>query len=494
MILRFFVYLKKQYRLDPRALSLMRIGIGLVLIADYLIRLSAVEAFYSDDGILPREALKTFEWNSSYYSLHTLSGSVYWQISLFSLALLSAFCILVGYYTQVNIFISWLLLISLHNRNGLINQSGDDLLRLLLFWSIFLPLSQHYTLTKKTGQVKKNKLFFFMANVGYALLIFSVYFFSALLKDSPEWKTEGSALYYALSLDQMVWPAGKLIYDYPGLLKCLTHIVYWSELLLPPLLFIPFWNSYFRSIAVVGIILLHLGIASCLFVGLFFIIGIVSAIGLLPEAVMNKLDPPLTKIFRYVKRVIPFPNFRLKQIKLLVLQQLNHNFYFRVIINSMLAFIICLELLWCISLLPYGKLGVSATFSNFALAFRLDQNWAMFAPGVYKEDGWYIYEALTKNGKKIDLNRNGEPVTYQKPKNILAGIANDRWRKFGESYRSGGRQPIRNYFCQYLFKKWQREHPEIKITHLSIIYMLEVSKARYEYVLPVKETLCTCTP
>jgi hypothetical protein len=89
-------------------------------------------------------------------------------------------------------------------------QGGDDMLRLLLFWAIFLPWGERYSIQKKSSYANH---YFDWANIGYILLPVSVFFFSALLKTSPEWRTEGTALYYALSLDQIRMPGGTLLYQ-----------------------------------------------------------------------------------------------------------------------------------------------------------------------------------------------------------------------------------------------------------------------------------------
>src|SRR5438309_6910289 len=109
------------------------------------------------------------------------------------------------------------MLVSLQNRNTLILQGGDDALRLLLFWGIFLPWGNYYSVDRRKKQTDEDpKKYFSAASIGYALLIFSVYFFSGILKNSSEWDTrEGSALYYALNLDQMTWPLGKTMLSHP---------------------------------------------------------------------------------------------------------------------------------------------------------------------------------------------------------------------------------------------------------------------------------------
>ena len=50
-----------------------------------------------------------------------------------------------------------------------------------------------------------------------------VYWFTAAAKLHPVWLSEGTAIYYALSLDQFTKPFGYVLLGFPGLLRQLTH-------------------------------------------------------------------------------------------------------------------------------------------------------------------------------------------------------------------------------------------------------------------------------
>src|SRR5690606_30007693 len=65
--------------------------------------------------------------------------------------------------------------------------------------------------------------------------------------------------------------------------------------------------------------------------------------------------------------------------------------------------------------------------------FKLEQHWAMFAPTVFKNDGWFIYQGTTEEGIEIDLLRDGTAVNYDKPGRVADLVKNDRWRKYGEN-------------------------------------------------------------
>ena len=185
------LFFHRAYTPDLRALSLMRIGVAAVVITDLLIRMSDLGAHYTSEGIWPNHLVRTFGWNPGYWSLHLLNDNIGYQAAIFSLHLLAALCLLAGYRTRLATLLVWLLYVSLHNRNIFILQAGDDLLRLCLFWALFLPWGTRYSLDIILQNKPARVLLF--PGLGYLLLIASVYFFTALLKSGDEWTKEGSA-------------------------------------------------------------------------------------------------------------------------------------------------------------------------------------------------------------------------------------------------------------------------------------------------------------
>ena len=268
--------LKKNYALDIRALSLMRIALALVLLADLCIRATSLTAFYTGEGVLPYPEAALAFWRNGYFSLFQLSESFWYAVFLFAVTGFIYLCLLLGYRTRIFSVLAWLMLLSMHNRNPAVLQCGDDELRLLLFWGIFLPWGNFYSVeSKRYPGLQSETNYFDVPGIAYVFLIFSVYFFTGMLKDSPEWdSTEASAFYYALSLDQMTWPLAKVLLPHYGLLKLLTLSAKWLEICAPFLLFVPFKNSWFRMLLFFLLCGLQFCISLTLFVGLFYIISI----------------------------------------------------------------------------------------------------------------------------------------------------------------------------------------------------------------------------
>lgn len=463
----------------------MRIAMASVIILDLGIRITDLEAFYSDTGAVPLSLLYEHAWNPYYISIHTMSGLWQVQLLLFLFSFFCAIMLLIGFRTGLFTFLSWFMMLSMHNRNELILQGGDDLLRMTLFWCMFLPWGARYSLDNLTRPVSSQVPLQVRswASIAYFLQLTYIYTGSALLKGS-EWHTDYTALYYVYSLDQISYPISKYLYYSPPLMRVLTAIAYYFELLIPLLFFIPARHQAFRFIAFILITGFHLFNGATIFIGLFFIIGIVTAVGILPSFAMDRFDRMVSAIrmqaekrfarFIYALRLASQPYRKQRDFKVLGI------------------FLVFYVLYWNISNLSYmrWKMGDSIRFIGYTL--RLDQAWGMFAPGVLKDDGWFIYEAETETGRCIDLQHPGEESCIRKPGNIVSLYKNDRWRKYGENFILSDHALIRGYFCNYFRRVWNEAHPSEKIKCLRVIFMYEFTRPRYQYYIPDREVLFEC--
>jgi len=482
-------YITAVFTLDLRALAALRIATAATLLIDLFIRMSNVRAHYTDQGVLPLEALLKFGWSPYMFSVYNMATGIEFQLILMLINVACICCLLIGYRTKLFTFICWIFLLSIHNRNPLVHQGADDLLRMLLFWGMFLPWGYYYSLDSRQLFNSVNKPVNYLAFAGavYIFQVMFVYVFSALQKTGPEWTTEYTALYYAFSLDQIALPFSKYLYPYPLLLKVITAVVYYLELIFPLILIIPFYNSRLRVVFFAVILSLHIGIALCLNVGLFPLVATVAMVGLLPGnfiayvvGLINKFTKDIQSEFskRFpapaIKKVY-VPREKLIPMAMVIL------FFTYVVANNEETI---------------GRHSViSQTFNQAGLALRLQQNWGMFAPAVFKDDGWFVLSGKTANGNMIDLARDGAPVTFRKPE-YIAGMSTyreDRWRKYHENILFINKSMYRGYYCNYLMNVWNETHDrEQSISSLKIYYMKEISQPDYKRIAPTKEELCGC--
>ena len=282
--------IKKNFSLDSRSLVLFRVLASLILIIDFLFtRLPYFTLFYTDKGILPlRELLSDRAFWSTTSSLNFVSSSFNYQLALFVLALIFFFMMFVGYKTKWAVLGSWILLVSFQSRNFLIINSGDVLLGLMLFWSLYLPLNRHFSIDSALENKKSERNFSFNS-IFFIFQILFVYHFTFLLKTDVTWKS-GQAVYYALMLDNFRTVWGDILLQYEYIMRILSYVTYYVIEPFFPLLFILFgfwWR--FRIIIILLMCVFHLSLGLFLHLGCFTWICMVGWLAFLPSEFWEKL-------------------------------------------------------------------------------------------------------------------------------------------------------------------------------------------------------------
>jgi predicted DCC family thiol-disulfide oxidoreductase YuxK len=274
MISKLKNFLKDSYYLDLRSLALVRVIFGSALFVELCYRYSNLVAHYSDIGILPRDVLikeVAHPWNFSFY---LITGEPLLLKIIFFLNFICIFFFIIGYKTRVFTILTWLFLISLHNRNWYILNSGDDAARVSLFLFMFLPMGARYSIDSALSL--KNKLtdkFRSPWVIIMAIQIGFVYFVSFFHKQHPVWLSEYSAIYYALELDIFVTHFGLWFRQFESAGKVLTFFIIWLELLGPVFLWLAFFIGrkfhWIKTLVVLSFIGFHAGLILTMEIGAF---------------------------------------------------------------------------------------------------------------------------------------------------------------------------------------------------------------------------------
>lgn len=295
--------LRAVFGFDPRSLALFRISLGTLLLFDLVLRSFDLETFYTDAGVLPREhwASLTHRWH---WSLHGASGEPWWQILLFVIAGIAAIALAIGYRTKIANAISFVLLASLLNRNGLVLQGGDQLLAVMCFWALFLPLGLRFSVDAALQPTLRDdpnsrqldsaahRPWLSVATVAITFQILYLYFFTALMKTGAAWTERFDAAFYAVSLQHFATPIGDFMTGFPTLLKAATAYVLGVEFV-GPLLVLgavlwPVSRQFYRVFAIsrlTGLVLLgslHAAFLLMLYIGLFPLIDFMALSLLIP--------------------------------------------------------------------------------------------------------------------------------------------------------------------------------------------------------------------
>ena len=225
---------------------------------------------YSDNGLFPVADVARFWGTDTWrWSLHMVSGSVSYQALLFGIAMCFALLLFLGLFTRAATVVSWILLLSLHNRAPVLVTGGDVLLLMLLFWGIFLPWGKRASVDSRLfGYARDDTPTVSVASAAILVQVAFMYFFTAISKCNYLW-LEGRALESVFMNPLFTRPLGAWFGQFAFALKGLTVTTLVLELIGPILMFSPWQTRKLRVCAVCGFMLLHIGIEATMYVVIF---------------------------------------------------------------------------------------------------------------------------------------------------------------------------------------------------------------------------------
>lgn len=270
--------LRELFGIDLRTLALFRVTLATVVGVDLINRWLEASTFYTDWGLLPREALIHLDsvWR---VSLYLANGELWFSALLLAVSLLCTVALWWGYRTRLATLLLFVLLVSLYNRNPIMLIGGDGLVACLMFWSLFLPLGARWSIDAALSRTAPpdGPQHFSWASAGLLLQVLFVYFFTAWLKDGADWWPDGLAVYYTMEIERYASPLGRaLLLPYPALMQALTYLVYAMEWTLPLLILSPWANRPLRFVAMLLLMAMHVGFFLFMEIGFFPFISLAS--------------------------------------------------------------------------------------------------------------------------------------------------------------------------------------------------------------------------
>ena len=420
------------FGLELRSLAVFRIALGFLLISDLVYRAGTLVEMYTRDGFYTREVSFDYYrtvygpgWETVFWSLHWLSDTPRFQTAMFIVAGLFAGLLVVGKWTRLATLVSWILLVSLHVRNPVVLSSGDFLLKMMLFWSFFLPLGGVWSLDARRRRRLKQpepilqKRIVSTATAGFVIQLFAMYFFTGLAKWNEGWWS-GEAMYHALGLEIYATEFGRHLLKFPLLLKLVSVATVFAEVFLVWTLFSSRHNDCFRVLNMLVFWAFHVGIALSLSIGLFPWICIVAWLPLIPSGFWNLL----TKQQTVTSELSPDAN---RQFRIGRIQQ------------ASCAMMIGFVLIWNVANIEWAPLRFlqSRLMANIGYLIRIDQHFQMFGDPP-KTTPWFVYEAVLDDGSEVDV-LTGQAVDTDKPVSMIKLLPSFHWRKLHRNLVSAER-------------------------------------------------------
>lgn len=246
--------------------SLARIGFGLLIIYFYMIHYSQRDYLWGPNGLINFDIFIEGLNNSNSFSLYALSRSELYFDIIFHIGIIAALLFTLGYKGRFISIINFILVFSIHERNHMILDGGDNITRIILFYLIFAQTTKYLSidsyLVKKRNKSSESS-FYSNALHNFAVLasitqLCVLYLNSAYYKVMGEVWQNGTAIYYILQVEEFSHPFFRSIINSSDfLIVAGTYATLLVQMAFPFLLF----NKKTKYIGLILVVGMHLGIA-----------------------------------------------------------------------------------------------------------------------------------------------------------------------------------------------------------------------------------------
>lgn len=394
---------------DLAPVALFRILYGLLLFNWVWQLYPNLAAFFTDEGILPRQEL--LEHYGDRFSLLNVFGE-WWQVAIFwALGLVVALMVTFGWRSRLAAFLAFIVVSSFSWRDPLILDGSDFVFRMLPLWLAFTDCGALYSLDalerSRRGEEPRRSGYALPVRI-LELQVAWIYLATGVEKMGGTLWPSGLATYYALQLEHTF---GRSWANPLATNLAFAHVMTWGtlavELAFLPLAMIP--SRITRLVAVIAAAGLHAGIIALMNVGNFPVIMLAALVLFLPgdwvdramrsiaERVQLRVRPRAIAwadgVAREATGIIALPRVELPGHVRPLETPLGSAL---LVVAAAFAFATAVPAQWE-ALRPAGD---TASLLRF---LSVDQRWNMFSPEPARSDGWMTMPAVLANGSEVDV-------------------------------------------------------------------------------------------
>lgn len=481
-------YLLDCFRIDTRSLATFRMLVGGLIVADVFLRARNFSFYYTDRGIVPQSLAREQapDLAVSVYFLTTDTAAI---AGLMALQVLVALLLIVGYRTRFAAVVSFIFVVSLDHHNPFVLSYADTLFRLLLFWGIFLPLGERWSVdgVLADGHPRKSVLSVVTPlALGQMVVMYLVNGIHKL--ESSLWRS-GEATPLIFGIDEMTFLLGDTMRQFPTLLEY-GGLLWFYMLLASPLLIL--LRGRVRT-AFVGLFFGgHLAFALTVRIGAFAYVAMAGLLLFLQASFWNDASRLLSVargdiqtraggLTAYASR---FPAFRVVPADYAWLRPLVYH-------TAVAAVVLALGFIGIILVANAGVV-FDGGYDQHALNGEVASNsggeyvygvaaglgvvqpeWSVFAPHPRTTDRYYVFGATTVDGERYDVY-NDRPFTWDRPYDELQKQHDTyRHRFFMNSIRrSSSDDELPANLGEHICRSYQEERG-IELSHISMFEITE---------------------
>ncbi|MEQ1485775.1 HTTM domain-containing protein [Methyloglobulus sp.] len=269
--------------IDARQYAALRIAFGSLSAIYFVQLLPYVEAQFSGSGWLG-DIQQIAIQNGGSWSLLFISTGIYATTFAYAVVILgiaSAFLMMIGWQSRITVCITWLVWVSLWNRNPLLLDGDDAVLKMMCLYLMLSPCGNCWSVDAYVHKMPQHVAVWSLRLMQFQIAL--IYFVSGWVKfHSPEW-LNGTIMQYVLIHPHYSRWDGWAIIDKPmmaGLLSGLAGFIRWWELLFPLLLL----NTNTRKLSILIGIAFHVGLLLTMNLRWFAVIMLSLYIALMPNS------------------------------------------------------------------------------------------------------------------------------------------------------------------------------------------------------------------
>ncbi len=260
--------------LDLRPLGLFRITFGFIVTVATVDCVNILYPILSDQGLLPRAAMLGGIVRENRFCVFDVAGPFWVTVALWSIAVAACVALTIGWHSRLSSVAAFVLVTGLHERNLLAFDGADNVIRVLLFWLMFMPSGARYSVDAvrraASGRAPITHAPAFVMRLAQIQIAW-VYLDSFMHKwgGGNEWH-DGTALHYALGLGHLFTrDLGQFLFEQAWFYVPGTYFTIAAEASFIFLIFFPFFQPWLKAIAIASGVLLHFGIWATMNVGNF---------------------------------------------------------------------------------------------------------------------------------------------------------------------------------------------------------------------------------
>jgi Vitamin K-dependent gamma-carboxylase len=269
--------------IDARQYAALRIAFGGLSVIYFVQLLPYVDAQFSGSGWLG-DIQQIAIQNGGSWSLFFIGASDHATTLAYAIVIsgiITAFLMMIGWQSRLATCITWLVWVSLWNRNPLLLDGDDAVLKMMCFYLMLSPCGNCWSVDAYLCSKPQTVAIWPLRLVQFQIAL--IYFVSGWVKfHSPEW-LDGTVMQYVLIHPQYSRWDGWAIVNNPlvtEMLAGLAGFIRWWELLFPLLLL----NTNTRKLSILIGIAFHVGLLLTMNLRWFAVIMLSLYLALIPNS------------------------------------------------------------------------------------------------------------------------------------------------------------------------------------------------------------------